>query len=120
MPMITGMQAGFDWPFNAESVVDAEHDCWVQFTVELSVTAQLLSAQAVQVDLLVRPPGGDVVPFASAKLSSTQGSGVSLLSIATTISRDLSAFVPAQWLITLALSGAGTAVLTQAQKAIFA
>jgi hypothetical protein len=98
---------------------DADHTTWISHTVELHVTAPLLSSQTIEVDLMLSPPGGDEVAFASGKLSSTQGGGLSLLSLGTTIQVTLSAFVPPAWTWALRTSGAGTATYISGQEAKF-
>ncbi len=90
-------------------IIDEAKAAFAAYDVLLSVTAPLLSNQTVTVELQATPPGGDPATLASSTLSSTQGGGLSLLSLGTTTSAKLAAFIPAGYTVELVTSGSGSA-----------
>ena len=93
-------------------------DMLVFYTIELSVTAQLLATQFAQVVLLCDSSPTPTVQAGEAFLASAQTSGISLVPIQTTARQMIAALIPAGCYVTLVAAGGGSATLVNQMEVV--
>lgn len=113
------VQAGVTRSLDSEFTISAVSPTLVVYTIELSVTAPLLSTESVKVELWVGPDSPPSAKLATASLASAQLAGLGLISVNVVERQPLITWVPANSKIKLISSGAGDATIVDQMELTF-